>query len=114
LGTITLTDTTEELVDRLIENIFKEIQSNGNIFYKPIVICPNGNIRNYLILSIANKDKYNIASGIEFTTIEMYLKKSLFIGQKLVDETLFGLFALEVLKENRNLFPNLERIILNK
>jgi exonuclease V gamma subunit len=114
LGTITLTDTTEELVEGLVENIFKEIKTSGNIFYKPIVICPNGNIRNYLVLSIANNKKYNIASGIEFTTIESYLKKSLLGGQKLVDETLFGLFVLGVLKENRNQFPTLEKIIQNK
>jgi hypothetical protein len=38
LGTITLTDTTEELVEGLVENIFKEIKTSGNIFYKPIVI----------------------------------------------------------------------------
>jgi hypothetical protein len=114
LGTITLTDTTEELIEGLVENIFKEIKTSGTIFYKPIVICPNGNIRNYLVLSIANNKKYNIASGIEFTTIESYLKKSLLGGQKLVDETLFGLFVLGVLKENRNQFPTLEKIIQNK
>ena len=114
MGTITLTDTTEELVEGLVENIFKEIKTSGTIFYKPIVICPNGNIRNYLQLSIANNSKYKIASGIEFTTIESYLKKSLLGGQKLVDETLFGLFALEVLKEDTNQFPYLEKIIQNK
>ena len=114
LGTLTITNTTEELVEDLLENIFEEIKSSGSIFYKPIVICPNGNIRNYLVLSIANNDKYNIASGIEFTTIESYLKKSLMRGQKLVDETLFSLFALGILKENRNLFPTLEKIIQNK
>jgi hypothetical protein len=113
LRTLTIGNTTETLLEPLIESLFHEIQESGNLLYKPIVIVPNGNLKNFLLLTLANHPDYRIASGIEMISIETYLKKSLDHGQKLVDETLFGLFILEVWKENKEQFPRLGKILLD-
>ena len=112
MRTLTIGNTTEELIETLMESLFQEIRESGNFLYKPIVIVPNGNLKNYLLLTLANHPDFRIASGIEMITIETYLKKALDPGQKLVDETLFGLFLLEVWKENREQFPGLGKILL--
>jgi hypothetical protein len=101
------------MIDSLIKNIYQEILSSQNLLYKPIVVCPNGNVRNYIILRIANNDKYKIATGVEFTTIETILKKLLIPGQKLVDESIFGLYSLLILKSHREKFVKIFSILKN-
>ena len=102
------------MIDSLIDNIYHEISSSENLLYKPIVVCPNGNVRNYIILRIANNERYKIASGIEFTSIETILKKLLMPAQKLVDETIFGLYSLLVLKTQEEKFVKIFSILKNE
>ncbi len=113
MNSLLLSLSSENMIDSLIKNIYQEISSSENLLYKPIVVCPNGNVRNYIILRIAGNQSYKIATGIEFTSIETILKKLLKPGQKLVDETIFGLYSLLVLKSQPEKFEKIFSIFQN-
>ena len=106
----------DALADLLIDEIYEEFRSSGDLFRKIPVIVPNRSIQRYLSLRFAHR--HEAAAQIEFVPLMSvfcrFVPRSPAPGRPGIDEKTIGwrIYRILLEQESKEVFPVLTRWVM--